>query len=314
MLVGGATSAFAQTRAPAYPAKPIRIIVPYAPGGPTDILARAAGQSLTDAWGQQAIIDNRPGASGSVGTAFAAKQPPDGYTLNAVGISFTVAPALDSRLAFDPVRDFAPITLLATVNNLLVIHPSLPVKNVKELIALAKARPGQLTYASGGSGGAQHLAGELFGSLAKIRMTHVPYKGSAPGLTALVGGEVTVGFSDMLITRPHVQGGRLRALAVTGASRSALLPELPTIAEAGLRGYAFSTWFGLLAPAATPPEIIGRLNAEIARGLKAPATAQRLSGLGAEPGGNTSGQFAEFLKAETAKWARVVNSAGMRSE
>ena len=316
MLSGLISSASAQTRAagPAYPAKPIRIIVPYAPGGPTDILARAAGQSLTEAWGQQVIIDNRPGASGNVGTAAAAKAPPDGYTLNAVGISFSAAPALYSRLAFDPARDFVPVTLLATVNNILAIHPSLPATNVKQLIGLAKARPGELTFASGVSGGAQHLAGELFNSLAGIRMTHVPYKGSAPGLTALIGGEVTVGFSDMLITRPHVRSGRLRALAVTGASRSELLPELPTIAESGLPGYAFSTWFGLLAPAGTPADIVGRLNTEIARGLKSPAMKERLSGLGAEAVGNTSGQFSQFLRTEMAKWAKVVKSAGIRDD
>lgn len=307
--------AFAQTRPAAqYPVKPIRIIVPYAPGGPTDLLARVAGQALADAWGQPFVIDNRPGASGNVGTAFAARQPADGYTLNAVGISFTVSPALDSKLGYDPVRDFAPVTLLATVNNLLSVHPSLPAKNVKQLIALAKARPNELSYASGGSGGAQHLAGELFSSLAGVKMTHVPYKGSAPGLTALMGGEVTIGFGDMTITRPHVQSGRLRALAVTGASRSALLPDLPTIAEAGLAGYAFSTWFGLLAPAGTPAEIIARVNGEIAKALRTPATRERLSALGTEPVGNTQGEFADFIRVEMAKWAKVVKAAGIRGE
>jgi tripartite-type tricarboxylate transporter receptor subunit TctC len=315
-VLGGAPGALAQSRpaAPVYPVKPIRIIVPYAPGGPTDILARAAGQSLTEAWGQSVIIDNRPGASGNLGTAYAAKQPPDGYTLNMVGISFSVAPSLDGKLAFDPLRDFAPITLIATVTNILVVHPSLPAKNVRELVALAKARPGQLTYASGGSGGAQHLAGELFSSMAGIRMTHVPYKGSAPGVTALIGGEVTVGFTDMLITQPQVRAGKLRALAVTGATRSTLLPALPTIAEAGVADFAFSTWFGLLAPAGVPADVVNRLRAEIAKGLNSPAMKERLSALGAEPVGSTPGRFTEFLGIEIAKWARVVKSAGIRGD
>ena len=297
-----------------YPAKSIRIIVPYAPGGPSDIFARAAGQVLTDAWGQPVVVDNRPGASGNLGTAAAAKAPADGYTLNTVAISFAVAPALDGKLGFDPVRDFAPISLLATINNLLVVHPALPVKSVKELIAFAGARPGQVTFASGGAGGAQHLAGELFSSMAGIRMTHVPYKGSAPGLTALIGGEVIVGFSDMLITLPHVKSGKLRALAVTGPAHSPLVPALPTIAEAGLPGYSVTAWFGLLAPGATPPDITGRISAEIVKSFKTVQMQERLAALGAEPVGNSPAQFAAFLKAEIAKWAQVVKTAGIRGD
>ena len=297
-----------------YPTKPIRMIVPYAPGGPTDILARAVGQALTDAWGQPVIVDNRPGASGNLGTAAAARAPADGYSLNMVAISFAVAPSLESKLGFDPVKDFAPITLVATVNNILVVHPSLPVKSVKELIALAKAKPSQLSYASGGAGGAQHLAGELFTTMAGIKMVHIPYKGSAPGLTALIGGEVTVGFTDMLITLPHVKSGKLRALAVTGAERSPQLPDLPTIAEAGLAGYSVTVWFGLLAPAATPPVIISRINGEIIKSLKTSQMKERLAALGADPVGNTPDQFAAFLKTEMSKWAKVVKAAGIRGE
>jgi tripartite-type tricarboxylate transporter receptor subunit TctC len=311
-------SAIALLAAPAlaqkYPAKPIRMIVPYTPGGPTDILARAVGQSLTEAWGQPVIIDNRPGASGNVGTAAAAKSPPDGYTLNLVGIAFSVAPALESKLGYDPVKDFTPIALLASVNNLLVVHPSLPAKSVRELIAFAKARPRQISFASGGPGGAQHLSGELFNSMAGIQMTHIPYKGSAPGLTALIGGEVIVGFSDMLITLPHVKSGRLRALAVTGDTRSGLIPELPTVAEAGLPGYAVTAWFGLLAPAGIAPEIAAQLTAEIVRSFKTAQMKERLAALGADAIAGSPDQFATFLRSEMAKWAQVVKSAGIRGE
>ena len=305
-----AMPAFAQK----YPSKPIRMIVPYTPGGPTDILARAVGQSLTEAWGQPVIVENRPGASGNVGTAIAAKSPPDGYTLGVVGISYSVAPALDAKLGYDPVKDLTPITQLASVNNLLVVHPSLPARSVKELIAFAKARPGEVSFASGGPGGAQHLAGELFNSMAGIRMMHIPYKGSAPGLTALIGGEVIVGFTDMLITLPHVRSGKLRALAVTGGTRSSLIPELQTVGEAGLHGYAVTAWFGMLAPAGTAPEIVAQLNAEIVKSLKTAQMKERLAALGADAAAGTPEQFATFLRSEMAKWAKVVKSAGIRGE
>jgi tripartite-type tricarboxylate transporter receptor subunit TctC len=297
-----------------YPAKPIRMIVPYAPGGPTDILARAVAQSMSEAWGQPVIIDNKPGASGNLGTALAAKAPADGYTLATVGISYSVAPALDAKLGYDPIRDLTPVALFASVNNLLVVHPSLPAKSVKELIAFAKARPGEVTFASGGPGGAQHLAGELFNSLAGIHLTHIPYKGSAPGLTALIGGEVVVGFADMLITLPHVKSGKLRALAVTGATRSGLIPELPTVSEAGLKGYAVTAWFGLLAPAGTPAEIVNQLNAETVKSLKTVQMKDRLAALGADAAAGSTADFATFLKSEMTKWAKVVKAAGIRGD
>lgn len=299
------------TYAQVYPTKPIRMIVPYAPGGPTDILARAVGQHLTEALGQQVIIDNRPGASGHLGTAQAAKLPADGYNFNMVGISFAVSPSLGGRPGYDALRDFTPVSLIASVNNVMSVHPSLPVKSVKELIALARRKPGELTYASGGRGGAQHLAGELFSSMAGVKMTHVPYRGSAPGLTALMGGEVIVGFTDMLITLPHIHSGRLRALAVTGGTRAPQLPDLPTMAEAGLKDYAVTVWFGLLAPAKTPPEIVRRVQTEIARGVLSPALGQRLAAMGAHPSGNTPEAFAAFLRAEITKWSAVVKSAGL---
>jgi len=297
-----------------YPAKPIKLIVPYTPGGPTDILARAVAQSFTEAWGQPAIIDNRPGASGNLGTALAAKSPADGYTLAVVGISYSVASALDAKLGYDPVTDLTPVALLASVNNLLVVHPSLPAKSVKELIAFARARPGEVSFASGGPGGAQHLAGELFNSVAGIKMTHIPYRGSAPGLTALIGGEVIVGFTDMLITLPHVKSGKLRALAVTGGTRSSLIPELPTVSEAGLKGYAVTAWFGMLAPAGTAPDIIAQLNGEVVKSFKTAQMKERLAALGADAAAGSTAEFAAFLRNEMAKWAKVVKSAGIRGE
>ena len=297
-----------------YPSKPIRIIVPYVAGGPSDLFARAVGSLLTEAWGQPAIIDNRPGASGNVGILAAVRSPADGYTLNTVSIAFAVSPAMDSKLGYDPVRDLAPISLLASINNLLVVNPTLPVKSVKELIAFASARPGQVTFASGGAGGAQHLAGELFSNLANVKMTHIPYKGSAPGITALISGETMIGFADMVITLPHVKSGRLRALAVTGSQRSALVPELPTIAESGLPGYSVTAWFGLLAPAATPPDIVNRISAEIQKSFKTPQMRERFSAMGADPVGNSPEQFAAFLKVEMTKWAKLVKAAGIHAE
>jgi tripartite-type tricarboxylate transporter receptor subunit TctC len=297
-----------------YPSKPIKIIVPYAAGGPSDLFARAVGQLLTDAWSQPVVIDNRPGASGNVGIAIAARSPADGYTLNTVSIAFAVSPAMDSKLGYDPVKDLAPISLLATVNNVLVVHPALPVKSVKELIAFAAARPGQVTFASGGAGGGQHLAGELFASMANLKLTHVPYKGSAPGLVALIGGETMIGFTDMLITLPHIKSGKLRALAVTGDRRSAMVSDLPTMAEAGLPGYSVYAWFGLLAPAATPADIVTRISSEIQKGFKAPQIHERFAAMGADPVGNTPEQFAAFLKTEMAKWAKLVKAAGIKAE
>lgn len=309
LLIGAGT--FSTVPAQNYPTRPIRVVVPYAPGGPTDILTRAVGQHLTETWGQQIIIDHRPGNSGHVGTAHAAKAPADGYNFNVVGISFSVAPSLGGRTGYDAQRDFAPVSLIAGVNNVMVVHPSLPAKNVKDLIALARKQPGDLTYASGGPGGAQHLAGEYFSHLAGIRMTHVPYKGAAPSVTALISGEVVVGFADMLISAPHVRSGRLRGLAVTGATRSPALPDLPTVAEAGLPGYAVTVWFGMLAPAKTSADIVSRVQNEIARGLKTATVRERLTAMGAEPSGNTPEEFAAFLRSEIAKWSQVVKSAGL---
>jgi tripartite-type tricarboxylate transporter receptor subunit TctC len=313
-LLAAAAFAAPPTFAQPYPSKPIRIIVPYVAGGPSDLFARAVGQLLTEAWSQPAIIDNRPGASGNVGILAAVRSPADGYTLTTVSIAFAVSPAMDGKLGYDPVKDLAPISLLASINNLLVVNPNLPVKSVKELIAFARARPGQVTFASGGAGGAQHLSGELFSNLANVKMTHIPYKGSAPGVTALISGETMIGFADMVITLPHVKSGRLRALAVTGSQRSALVPELPTIAEAGLPGYSVTAWFGLLAPAATPHDIVNRISGEIQKGFKTPQMRERFSAMGADPVGSSPEQFAAFLKTEMTKWAKLVKAAGIRAE
>jgi len=297
-----------------YPVKPIRIIVPYAPGGPTDILARTVGQRLNEAWGQPVVIENRAGAAGMTGTALVAKAPADGYTMATAGITFVTSVTMGMKLGFDPERDFDPVTLLGAVPNIVVVHPSLPVKSMRELIAFGKSRPDQLLYASGGAGGTQHLAGELFKHMTGIKLQHVAYRGSSPSLTAVVSGEVAMGFTDMLITVPHVRSGRLRGLAVTGARRARVIAELPTVSEAGLAGYAVSAWFGLITPAGTPRDIIQRVQTEAARGLKQPETLERLSALGADISASSPEEFGAFMKAEREKWARVIKAAGIRAE
>jgi tripartite-type tricarboxylate transporter receptor subunit TctC len=314
LLAGNAQAQVSTGGTPAYPVKPIRIIVPYAPGGPTDILARTVGQRLNEAWGQPVVIENRAGAAGMTGTALAAKAPPDGYTMATAGITFVTSVTMGMKLSFDPERDFDPVTFLGSVPNIVVVHPSLPVKSMRELIAFGKSRPDQLLYASGGAGGTQHLAGELFKHMTGIKLQHVAYRGSSPSLNAVVSGEVAMGFTDMLITVPHVRSGRLRGLAVTGARRARVIAELPTVSEAGLAGYAVSAWFGLITPAGTPRDIIQRVQAEAARGLKQPETLERLSALGADISASSPEEFGAFMKAEREKWARVIKAAGIRAE
>lgn len=301
--------AFAQS----YPNKPVRMVVPFPPGGTTDILARAVGQKLSESWGQLVVIDNRPGAGGNIGTDIVAKSAPDGYTLlmGTVG-THSINASLYAKLPFDPINDFVPVTLVASVPNVLVVNSTVDSKSVKDLIALAKSKPGQLTFASSGNGTSIHLAGELFKSMTGTAMLHIPYKGSAPAITDLLGGQTNMMFDNLPSAMPHIKSGKLRALAVTSASRSPALPDTPTIAETGISGYEASSWFGVLAPAGTPKEVVARIHADIVKALSAPEIKERLSGQGAEPVGNTPEQFAQHIKTETVKWAKVVKDSGAK--
>ena len=299
--------------AQAYPGRPIRFISPFAPAGSTDILARLIGQKLTEAWGQPVIVENRPGAGGTTGSDAVAKSPPDGYTLLLTSSSaHAIGPALRAKLPYDPVRDFAAVSQVASGYNVLVVHPSLPARNVQELIALARTRPGQLTYSSGGIGTSAHIGGELFNALGKVDLVHVPYKGGAPAAVAILSGEVSLAFGSIQTVLPQVRAGRLRALATTGSKRSSAVPELPTSAEAGVPGYELNSWYGVLTTGGTPHEIVARLSAEIVRILRLPDVRERLLHEGVEPAGTTPEEFAAYIKAEIAKWTRVIKAAGAR--
>jgi tripartite-type tricarboxylate transporter receptor subunit TctC len=315
-IVAAATTAQAQTpaagAAPNYPVKSIRYIVPFPPGGTTDILGRLIGQKLNEAWGQPVIIDNRSGAGGSVGAEVAAKAPADGYTLLGGTISsHSINSSLYSKLAYHPLRDFAPVTRIATVPNVLVVHPSLPVKTVKEFTALAKARPGQLRFASSGSGTSQHLSGELFNLLTGVKMIHIPYKGGAFAVTDLIGGQIELSFENAPNCVPHVQSGKLRALGVTTLTRAQALPNVPPVNDS-VPGFEVGSWQGLFVPAGVPPAIVNRLNSEVRRILALDDVRNRIVGLGAEVATTTPEQFVEFIKAEMAKWEKVVKAAGVR--
>jgi tripartite-type tricarboxylate transporter receptor subunit TctC len=308
LLLAAGTSA-----AQSYPAKPIRIIVPFPPGGIADLFARVIGQKFSETWGQPGVVENRPGAGGNIGAEIVAKAPPDGYTLVTGSIgTHAVNVSLFSKMAYDPIRDFAPVALIMEAEGLLVLHPSVPVKSVKELIALAKARPGQIAYASAGHGTASHLAGELFKSMAKVDMVHVPYKGNVPALTDLIAGQTSLLFATMPTALPHVQSGRLKALAVASTARSPAAPQLPTIAEAALPGYSVTNWIGFFAPAGTPRDVVTKLNGEVVRVMQAPDIQKRLAAEGAKFSPWTPDQFAGFVKAEMTKWAKVVKEAGIR--
>ena len=298
-----------------YPSKPIRFIAPNLPGGPTDILARLIGQKLSESWGQSVIVENRAGAGGNIGTEMAARSPSDGYTLvTGNNATFGANMSLYQRLGFDPVKDFAPVVLVATQPNILVVHPSLPVSSVRSLIALAKARPGELNYSGSGVGAAAHLAAELFKTMTRTNIVHVPYKSAAPALTALIAGQTQLMFATSLSVTPHVTANRLRAMAVTTARRSRLMPELPTIAEAGVPGFEATTWHGVLVPAGTPAAIVDRLNSEINRILQLPDVRERLTTLGAEIVGGTAREFADHIRREIPKWAKVVKESGAKAD
>ncbi len=297
--------------APPFPLKPLRFVVPFPAGGPLDIAARVIAQELTRNLKQTVIVENRPGAGGNIGADFVAKAAPDGYTIVMGAVStHAINVSLYRKLPYDPVADFSPVTLVTTVPNVLVVHPALPAKNVRELIVLVKKLPGQLHFASGSTGSAGHLAGELFNTMAAIRMTHIPYKGAAPAVTDLLGGHVELMFDNLASAMPNIQSHRLRALAVTTRQRAPQLPALVTLDEAGLKGFDIGTWFGVLAPAGTPPAIIATLNTEIVRALKTTAALERFTALGAVPAGGTPDQFAALIKAEIAKYEKIVRQSG----
>jgi tripartite-type tricarboxylate transporter receptor subunit TctC len=298
-----------------YPSKPIRIVAPFPPGGPADILSRTIGQKLSQSWGQPVVIDNRPGAGGNIGADVAAKSAPDGYTLlmGFVG-THAINPSLYAKMPFDNVKDFEPVARVALVTIVLVVNPSVPAHSLKELIALAKSKPGELTFGSPGHGTPQHLAGEMFNTMAGVKMLHVPYKGAVPALSDLLGGQVSLIFSSMPPALPLVKAGKLRALGVTSTTRSPAAPEIPTLAESGLPGYVVSNWYGILAPRGTPKEIVAKLNAEIVRILNMPDVKESLAVQGAEPFTSTPEQFAAYIKEETEKWAKIVKYSGVQLE
>ena len=309
----GAPIASAADSADTYPSKPVRIVVPFTPGGSTDILARAIGQKLAEAWGQPVVIENRPGAGGNVGVDLVAKSAPDGYTIVMGHIgTFAANPALYKQLPYDPVRDFAPITLVAMVPNVLVVGPAVQAKTLGELVAYAQANPGKLDYGSGGNGSAAHLATEYFRMRTGVQMQHVPYKGTGPAVADLLGGQIGVMITGALPLLPHIKSGKLRALAVASPKRLAILPDVPTIAESGYPGFSAVQWYGLFAPAATPKEIVAKINRDAVKALRDPAVAERLASEGAEPVGDTPEQFGAFVKSEIELWGKVIRESGAK--
>jgi len=297
-----------------YPTRPVRVIVPYAAGGNTDITARAIGSKLSDVFGQQIVVDNRPGGGTNIGSEAVAKALPDGYTLLMGGASNAINMSLLAKPPYDTLRDFAPVILCVKGANVLSVHPSLPARNLRELIALAKARPGQLNFASSGLGGSNHMAGELFKVMAKVNIVHIPYKGNTPALTDVVGGHVEMIFSGVPALLPHIQSGRLRAIAIGSLKRFSAIPQVPTFDESGLAGYEATTWFGLMAPAKTPREIVARLNTEVGKILASADLRGRFINDGLEPMGGTPEEFGRFIRAEIEKYANVVKTAGIRQQ
>jgi tripartite-type tricarboxylate transporter receptor subunit TctC len=298
-----------------YPQRPVRIVVPFPAGGPADALARMVGDKLQASLGQPVVVDNRPGAGGNIGLELVAKSPPDGHTLAlAPAGNLTVNPSLYRNVPYDVARDFAPVTVIAAVPNVLVVNAQVPAKDLAELIAYAKANPAKLNYASPGPGSGAHLAGELLKSSAGIEMVHVPFNGIAPAVTAVVGGDVQVMFAGSTSAMPHVATGKLRALGVASPKRMVSTPALPTIDESGLPGFDVTSWYSIVAPAATPPRVVERLQQEIAKALDTPDVKAKLAALGAEPVGNTPAEFAAMIKSESAKWGKIVREAGIKPE
>jgi tripartite-type tricarboxylate transporter receptor subunit TctC len=310
VVCAGIVCAHAQT----YPSKPVRFIVPFPPGGPTDIMGRMAAQRLTEAWGVQVVADNRGGAGGNIGSELCAKSPPDGYTICMMTVAQSMSPGIYPRLPFDPLKDFAPVTLMATLPSLLMVHPSLPVKNVKELVALAKAKPGILTYASTGNGTSPHMLMEMFKWMAGVNLVHVPYKGAAPAMIDQISGQIDVAFSTAIAALPFVQQGKVRALAISTHERFPPMPDLPTVEQGGIKGFDGSSWQGVVMPANTPREFVVKANAELAKMLKSPEMKEKILQQGGIASGNSPEEFTAFIKSETEKWGKVAKAAKVRIE
>jgi tripartite-type tricarboxylate transporter receptor subunit TctC len=304
----------AQGVAQPYPSKPIRVIVPYPPGGVVDVIARSVGERMTQTIGQPSVIENRVGAASAIGTELVARAAPDGYTLIVASPAHTTNISLNSKLTWHPIRSFAPVAMVGVIPNAILVHPSMPAKTLAEFISHAKANPGKINYASAGAGSSVHLAAELLQQMAQIKMVHIPYKGQPEAVTALITGEVSMMPLTMALAKARVQAGQARALAVTTPKRSSALPDLPTVAESGYPGYEVSTWFGYLAPAGTPPEVVNKLNAEINAALKHPDVEKRLVALGAELDPGTPQAFGAYLEADMTRWARVIKQAGIKSD
>jgi tripartite-type tricarboxylate transporter receptor subunit TctC len=301
--------------AQAYPNKPVRIVVPWTPGGTADTLARILGQRLSESFGQQVLVDNRPGASGQIGTELVAKSAPDGYTLVlATTAPNSTAPSLYTKISYDPMKDFAPVSLVALTFYVLSVNPSVPVRNIPELVQLAKARPGELNFSSPGNGTPNHLSGEMLKTMAGIRMQHIPFKGSAQAIADVIGGQLPLNFENIAVVLPHIKAGKVRALGVTSAQRNRFLPDVPTIAESGYPGFEAVGWFGLMAPAATPRDALAKLNAETVRLLSSADVSSRILGLGAEVKPTTMREFEAFNRAQIAKWAKVIKESGARAD
>jgi tripartite-type tricarboxylate transporter receptor subunit TctC len=292
-----------------YPAKPVRMIIPFPPGGPTDFMGRLAADRLSKAWGVQVIADNRPGAGGNIGTELCAKSPPDGYTICMMTVAQSISPSIYRKLGFDPIKDFAPITLMAILPSLLTVHPALPAKSVKEFVALARARPGQLSYASTGNGTSPHMLMEMFKSMAGVNLVHIPYKGQAPAVIDQISGQIQAAFNTAVTVLPHVTAGKLKPLAVSTMERFPPLPDLPSVDEAGIKGFDGSSWQAVVMPAGAPRDIVAKVYQELATMLKSPETRERFLAQGAIASGITPDQFTAFCKRELDKWARVAKSA-----
>jgi tripartite-type tricarboxylate transporter receptor subunit TctC len=311
---GGSVPALSSSKGQAYPVRPVRVIVPFAAGGNTDLTARLIGAKLSDVFGQQIVIENRPGGATNIGTELVAKAPPDGYTILMGGATNAINMSTQAKPPYDTLRDFAPVILCVQGANVLTIHPSVPARNLKDLIALARARPGQLNFASSGLGSSNQMAGELFKVMAKVSIVHVPYKGNAPALTDTLAGNVEMMFSGVPVVIPPIQSGRLRAIAIGSLKRFAAIPEVPTLDESGLKGYEATTWFGLMAPVKTPKEIVARWNVEVGRILASPDLKGRFLNEGLEPMGGTQDEFATFIRVEIEKYAKLVKASGMQPQ